>query len=399
MKPLQGFLQGVFPHRIRGWAYDPNEPQQHLTIEVRLDGALVTTTFAAQHFPDLEQKHIGNGDHGFVLQFDPHLPLDSGATLEVIAIAASGERRILHQPNASGTGAPVLKTIQATAGAKSPAMPAFAPLTEAHVPPINASPGHPLFQPSDSQAHPVFVLGSARSGTTAMVRALTQLGRYEGYNEGHFLPLALRLEQVVHAYYGKSARDAAPGMKTLVAHIPQPWVRDFLQAGFATLLRSIFPTGHWLDKTPGAEMVRAAPLMRRIWPNARFIFMRRDPVDNIESRRRKFPTFDFADHCRLWAEAMMAWYHVRDTLTACSLEVDQLTLARHPDLVSPKIATLLGLPENEAEKLQKIMSAVRPQTTGSDPQAHVTLADVDWSETERAIFASVCAEPARLFGY
>src|SRR6202022_2510678 len=42
---------------------------------------------------------------------------------------------------------------------------------------------------SDSEQRPVFGLGAARSGTSAMAQALLKLGRYKGHQEGHLLDL------------------------------------------------------------------------------------------------------------------------------------------------------------------------------------------------------------------
>jgi hypothetical protein len=253
--------------------------------------------------------------------------------------------------------------------------------------------------PVDLSQRPVFVLGSARSGTTAMMAALRQSGRYAGFNEGHFLTLFGRLRHAVGIHYGRSVRDAAPGMNTLIANIPQQIVTEALQAAFNEIIRAIFPTGYWLDKTPGPDMIKTAPMLRRIWPEARFIFMRRAPVDNIESRRRKFPTISFKDHCRLWAESMVSWHAIRGELAEVSLEVDQLRMGLQPEQVAAEVAALLNLTERETARLLNSFQQDRPQRTGSTITHVVDIASVDWTAEEREIFQQTCAEAIELFGY
>ena len=404
MKPLLGFLQGVFPDRIRGWAFDPNDPDQHLSIEIRVKGQVIASASAEQKFRDLEQKKIGKGDHGFLLHLEPSVAAEDLAGIEVIAMSSSGQTRILGRSETPGeqrSSAGAEMPVPEPSGAAPETVPE--PASTATKPKRQSQPHQPVrkpdFRAQDADARPVFVLGSARSGTSAMVGAIIQTGRYEAYYEGHFLTLALRLDQTAQTFYARAVRDAAPGMNTLVAHVELQSVRDCIHAGFIEMMRATFSGIYWLDKTPGPEMIKAAPLMHRIWPNARFIFMRRHPVDNIESRRRKFPTIAFADHCKLWADSMLAWHGVRDDMAGCSLEIDQVEMARNPDQITALVAGFLNLDDPQTARMHQAMSKGRPQKTGSDPTDHVTLADVDWSDAERAIFSSVCAEPARLFGY
>ncbi len=406
MKPLQGFLQGLLPHRIRGWAFDPNDPDQHLTVEVRVDGVVIARAVASQLFPDLQQKQIGRGDHGFLIALDPPLPMNDGNLPEIVALSSGGQQRVLCLP----------KAVIAKPESNLPAGPKRKSLLErnsaihtasssdgvhpkaSHVSKVGV--GQSLYsQVSDLDSYPVFILGAARSGTSAMVRALMRTEKYETFNEGHLLPLVMRLNHMVQNYYAKSARDAAAGMKTLIANVHEKSIHDVIHAGFISIMQKTFSSGYWLDKTPGAEMIRAAPLMHRLWPNAKFIFMRRHPVDNIESRRRKFMSMDFTEHCRLWSDSMMTWYAIRQSLAECAMEVDQLTMATQPFPLAEQLSVFLNLQEEEKNKLKDAMSSVRPQTTGSDPAHHVSLADVNWSDQERIIFSSLCTEPARLFGY
>jgi hypothetical protein len=384
--PVQGFLQAFQPHKLRGWAWFPAQPEEHLRIEVHVDGAVVVHTTAAMHFADLEKHQIGRGDHGFLINLRAALPVDQPERVSVIAIARDGARRVL----------------QLSAGARArmtPTEAAPAPTPTALPAPAAGGAAQLAFCPVDESQHPVFILGSARSGTTAMMQALRASGRYAGFNEGHLLPLFTRFDHVITNHYARSKRDAAPGMNTLIANVTQQRMMDAVQSSFVEVIRATFPTGYWLDKTPGPEMVRAAPLLLRMWPNARIIFMKRRPVDNIESRRRKFPSIEFQDHCRLWADSMMSWHAIRAALSTVSIEIDQATLAREPESGTAAVTALLQLDGAQAGRVLASLSNDRPQRTGKSITTTVALDSVDWTPAQRDIFISLCGEAMTLFGY
>lgn len=85
------------------------------------------------------------------------------------------------------------------------------------------------------------------------------------------MPLAKELLHTADTYYA-THRDLTSNDTTLRA-IHLSTFQRVVRRGFVQLTREAFPSGYWIDKTPTAEMIRAAPLMREIWPNARFIFM------------------------------------------------------------------------------------------------------------------------------
>jgi hypothetical protein len=400
--PLQGFLQGFQPDRIRGWAYMPARPDDHMRIEVRLDGELVTQTIASMQFPDLQKNNVGKGDHGFLINLKQDLPVDQAERVKVIAIGPDGTRRVLQMSTAARARAAASPPMPVSPVSPAPPARPAPPAPVSETPPSLPAPATgalPHLVSVDLSQRPVFVLGSARSGTTAMMAALRQSGRYAGFNEGHFLTLFGRLQNAVGIHYGRSVRDAAPGMNTLIANVPQQMVIDALQGAFNEIIRAIFPTGYWLDKTPGPDMIKTAPMLRRIWPEARFIFMRRAPVDNIESRRRKFPTISFKDHCRLWADSMISWHAIRGELAEVSLEVDQLRMGLQPEHVAAEVAALLNLTERETARLLQSFKQDRPQRTGSTITSVVDIASVDWTEEEREIFRETCGDAIELFGY
>jgi hypothetical protein len=365
---LSGGLHWVQPHRLSGWAFAPARPHDHLCIEIRLDGALIATTEASQRLDPLVQSGV-TSDHGFMVDTDTALPIDELDRIEVEAIAATGERLRLCPP-ATKIG-PARKR-------KRDAV---------------------HFTAADPRQRPVFVLGSVRSGTSAMGMALRKTGRYAGHGEGHLITLLPELLETTAAHYRRDRQHGASGQFTMLASVPPRMIQDGLQAMFTAITRAQFLTGNWMDKTPGVAMIQAAPLLRRVWPGSRFIFMKRRGIDNIESRRRKFPDIDFADHCAAWADAMLAWHAIRAELAPVSVEIDQLTMARQPNEVVDEVADLLTLTEDETARMLRALNTDRPQRTAGSLADSADRRALDWTNEQRQQFETICGDAMRQFGY
>ena len=346
----------------------PARPQDHVRIEVRLDGALVGATEASLRLDPLVQSDAA-GDHGFMVDTKVLLPLDELDRVEAEAIAATGERLRLRPPRTDAKPARTREREQVR------------------------------FTAADPRQRPVFVLGAQRSGTSAMGMALRKTGRYAGHGEGHLITLLPELVETTAAHYRRDSQHAAPGQFTTLATVPPRVIQDGLQAMFTAITRAQFPTGYWMDKTPGDTMIRAAPLLRRVWPGARFIFMKRRGIDNVESRRRKFPQIAFADHCHAWADAMMAWDDVHAELAPVSVEIDQLTMARQPAQAVEQIKSLLTLTEDETAQMLTALATDRPQRTSHSFADAADIAALDWDQDQRRQFETICGTAMLRFGY
>jgi len=122
---------------------------------------------------------------------------------------------------------------------------------------------------SDLEHHPLFILGAARSGTSAVAHALLTAAGFEGNEEGHLFDM----------------------------------------------LTPLLAGARRFDDSKADEQ---------------FVFMKRREIENVASRMRKFK-FDFAHNCREWATVMEAWLSVREGVAEAALELDQLDVARGPD--------------------------------------------------------------------
>ena len=363
---MRGFVESLAEHEARGWAYDDAAPGCQLSVTAHLDGVPVASAVADQPRPDLLQAGIGTGDHGFTLDFHPPLPPAALARLQMRAGAGAVPLESLHGSGQSRTD-----------DASNPAVP-FA----------------------DMQARPVFILGPARSGTSALALALLKSGYYEGHGEGHLLPLAKQLLTTVDAYYDayQAGHEARGSSDTRLRATHGAAFQRMVRRGFVQLTQATYPSGRWIDKTPTAEMVRAAPLMQEMWPHARFIFLKRRVIENILSRRRKFPGDTLENHYLDWVDVLSAWLQVRSRLGPAAMEVDQLDLAQDGGAAGVAIAQFLDLPEDAAARFRMALATDRPEQTGT-LGAVGTLDGLGLPPDDRRGLVAACARVMAAYGY
>jgi hypothetical protein len=257
--------------------------------------------------------------------------------------------------------------------------------------------GHAVAGTTDGPASPVFIVGSPRSGTSVLTRALTVAG-YSGFEEGNLLGLSQIIDQQVDWYYG--ANDStSPG--TLLGNVSQHALKAQLFSVFQDVLERLNPVDPWFDKTGNPEAILLLPRIMQAWPGCRAIFAKRRGIENVLSRMTKFPERDFAYHCQDWAANMRAWRTTRGQLDSSRIvEVDQRETLGAPAAVSARLAALLRLPTNDQSALERTFQVERPQESFPGSAARTTsLAETGWSEEQMKTFEALCGEEMRDFGY
>jgi hypothetical protein len=302
---IEGFVEQVLPAQVRGWAFDGDRPNAHLVIDIYCGNHLLGSCNADIFRSDLANGRIGSGDHAFEFHFPTKLDEQQIAAVVVTARSALDPADVRELPRF---------------------LPAARATTQRPAPEVAVG----AYQ--DDTQHPVFVLGAPRSGTTAVALALMDAASYAGYGEGQVIDLLVLLQHALSRFYeGRTNEIMRPGRGTMLGRIPEEYFSNGIFALFAEAIRQIFPSRRWCDKTPTADMIWAAPSLARIWPNAKFVFLKRRGLENLLSRTRKFPGFPFDDQCLGWTACMEAWRAVRDGLAGRALELDQHFLARYPD--------------------------------------------------------------------
>ena len=179
-----------------------------------------------------------------------------------------------------------------------------------------------------SPRHPVFITGSVRSGTSALVDVMWQIG-YEGFGEGQFLSLLHYTDAVVDQHYDRFP-STDPGV--LLGCINRWDLKRRLFETFRTVVNDLNPKDPWFDKTADPGMILASPILRKLWPGSVFVFAKRRGIENVISRMKKFPGESFENHCAGWAGSMAEWRNIRQQLPpGCFIEVEQRDMIQQPE--------------------------------------------------------------------
>ncbi|HUO54702.1 MAG TPA: sulfotransferase [Rhodoblastus sp.] len=244
--------------------------------------------------------------------------------------------------------------------------------------------------------YPVFIIGSPRSGTSALAAGMLSAG-YHGFREGNFLSLMTTLGRLVDRHFTTFGND---GPQVLASVVDKRELVKAVAGVFRDIVNRHNPNPPWFDKTGNPEMIEAVPTLLDLWPEAVFIFAKRRALENIVSRLKKFPAHNFEYHCRDWARNMEAWRLMRSNIPQDKfLEVDQQDLIRDPRAAAAGIGRLLGLAESQIAAMSGLFQMDRPQETeAGTAQRVLALADL-WDEPKRNLFERICGPEMRAYGY
>jgi hypothetical protein len=373
---IEGWLEFVSEYGASGWAFDPENPGAHHTVSIRRGNRLIGETRCNLFRTDLLAANIGRGDHAFVYNFATAI---ARRDIGDISASIAGETLPVFDSTSAPTDggpAPLIRRTLAADFRPQEAAPAGLPA-----------------------AYPVFVLGSVRSGTSAIASALTSGTRYVGFREGLLFDLILRLRSCIAGFY--SEREAnLENDAVMIRHVPEKFVLDLVSSVFRNLASEIFSSAHWVDKTPTVDMISLTPTLARIWPEAKFIFMKRRGIENMLSRLRKFPdSIAFRSHCADWTAAMEAWETVRPSLGVNALEIDQKEMLSRPDDVARRVGIFLELDETERTALGTHLHDRTLERTANYDADTPDISETGWSSEQIAIFRDICGTTMRKFGY
>lgn len=240
-------------------------------------------------------------------------------------------------------------------------------------------------------------MGSARSGTSATVNAFLAAG-YHGYREGHFLPLAHRIDSAIDQHFNNAPSHNA---KVLMANIEKADVKTRINNAFRDIVEAANPQSPWFDKTGGSEMIRFLPTVLTLWPTAGVVFLKRRAIENILSRIKKFPKHNFDHHCADWAKTMNAWREVRETLPQGQfIEIDQYDMINNAGGTASALSAFLGLSRELRNAMEAQWQKTRPQETEADSAQRIwSLESTGWSDQQIKTFKQFCGVEMAAFGY
>ncbi|MBV9121834.1 MAG: hypothetical protein JO112_00565, partial [Planctomycetes bacterium] len=124
------------------------------------------------------------------------------------------------------------------------------------------------------ERRPVFILGSVRSGTSAMCGALRVGAKFFGWEEGFLFATLPGLMKAVNETWDK-AREGGAGFSMEHTALPHADIYSLLNAMVRGCDRMYAAwaeqkgASRWVEKTPDSGMMLAAPLVQHVYPQSR----------------------------------------------------------------------------------------------------------------------------------
>lgn len=246
---------------------------------------------------------------------------------------------------------------------------------------------------------PVFIVGAPRTGSSFVCDALIRGAGLVGGAEGHILPLLADLDNQIEGYY-QLMRDM--GMLAIpentVAQIGEMDLRGKVAEVFRSYYEKIYGKGRWVDKTVNVGMLESLPILLKIFPNSRVIYLNRNGIRNVISAVKYFGV-SFEECCRNWAQCGEAWERVRTKLPQdWIVEIEHEQLVETPSEVVSLLAKHLLLSSEERKELLHFMVVATCEWENS-PKAEITLETARWADDQRAMFIKICGNQMVRQGY
>jgi len=256
-------------------------------------------------------------------------------------------------------------------------------------------------------ARPIFVVGAARSGTSIVGDSLRFGAGIPGTREGFLYSTAYLLLAHLDQVWG----HIGPGLDHFANEDRGDPKRERALARFdfrgmqASMLRHFHELSSqgeqvWLDKTPDVYMVHASPILASMYPKARWVWVQRNGVEVLDSRRRTHPEMTFAEGCNDWATVVTDWFRASKSFEGRWITVDQRDVAVARDAVARRLAEFLELDETQRAGIVRTFATHQPGRTTTRSFADVlTLSGADWPDEQKATFRERCAQAMELAGY
>jgi hypothetical protein len=122
-------------------------------------------------------------------------------------------------------------------------------------------------------------------------------------------------------------------------------------------------------------------------------------IENIQSRRRKFPQDTLQNHYLDWVDVLSAWLDVRDQLSGAAMEADQLERARENDKFAQKVSEFLSIPRNQAELLRQTLATDHPEQTSNAVGISASLESLALPHDDLRELRIACDHVMSVFGY
>ena len=242
-----------------------------------------------------------------------------------------------------------------------------------------------------------YILGTTRSGTSALRNALTQT-KFKGDGEGHLVPLLADILAVVHKQKtsGLGANSSGNGIFRMSEY--EMGISIFL--GYEQDLQKIYGSEFIVDKTPTIELLKFSPYLNRFHSAAKFIHCARRHIDNIISKCRRFPEIPFDIHCREWIDCSLSWEEKKLQVLGNLIEFYYFDLVNNVNRVSIRVANYLALSEEERDTFSNHIGIQRAEGSNETDFGRVArFSDVEWTDKDKIDLMRICGPRGLQVGY
>jgi len=261
---------------------------------------------------------------------------------------------------------------------------------------------------------PLFIVGLGRSGSTMMQKALTGIFEcqdtyIEGYQFGvmHEVLSAYlstkrlwsrHLEQELFSFNNVDGRKPSEFEIICTSEIS---IINGIISSFVAEKKARVADTVWIDKTPGPKGMSVIPLISKVFPRAKFIFLHRHPLAIIKSSQKKFQNMHFSAIMDQWAWCMTEWSKVKKDLPdSMRLDVPYSLIAERDAVFFEQLGEFLGLnTEKTRSLLETFKTSSVEKTRSSDADWDITLDDMSFSDEDKALFVERYSDLAAKWQY
>jgi hypothetical protein len=247
---------------------------------------------------------------------------------------------------------------------------------------------------------PIFILGNPRSGSSAVSACLRNILNIQGYNEGHFLKYITKYKNITNEIFNNLS-ISEKNKSIAIGNIDKNIFLNNILLAFKKTYESLFDDSkkYWTDKTPDSNLSHIKSLLY-LWPNSKFIMLKRRSLENIQSRTIKFSNVSFDKHCNGWNNLMREWYYLdKKILNNNYIEIEHYDMLFNLNKVADSLVELLPDYSNKKQDIIDFFNTKYHQsTTGKKPEI-LDIATIDWTEEQKKIHNNICGETLALYNY
>jgi hypothetical protein len=266
---------------------------------------------------------------------------------------------------------------------------------------------------------PIYIVGGSRSGTIVLLKAIGRHARIlSAPSEDPFITDVGRMvyslefcSEVERQYYLDTLRISRAYIHNILRRLalesalgPQYGLKQLIRLALAN---KVNPLGkrYWCTKTfPGKKTAQG---LKRLYPEARFIWILRNGVNVVHSRCQ-FPAFrdlSFEEHCRHWANSIVRFSYLLEFPDA--VMVHQEDLVDDPDRVFCRIFEAFSIDYDPGPTEYALTHHVHPlgdESTTKGIDIKKTLSERppayrDWTQEQMRVFRDICGEAMQMTGY